>query len=276
MVFRRKTKFRKYKKTAGKRGVKRRKSGGGKRVAKRRRTSGSYSGGRKYGGGGFGILSKRRWVKLKYINCGCWVPTANMDGSLRVSGNDNIYRANSVYDPQYAGVGGSQFNQKSAGHGFWSMIYNKYEVLKSTIKLTFRQVTPSTMPSTAPLVIGLRVDDDASITGYTNYEQFVGDMNTKWKTMTFAADPSQAKPVVLRAVWKKKYGGNPGDNYCDTAGSQQPINSDYFIPWFQTADKVAYNLQTGIPRLSYQASITYWVRYLEPKDLGSSSMIVQS
>lgn len=273
MPYRRKTKFRKFKRTAGKRGVKRRKSGGG-RMTKRRRTSGKYSGGRKYGGGAYGVLSKRRWVKLKYINASPFDPTFALNGALRTSGADNIYRCNDCYDPQYASAASSTFNMRCAGFGFWAKLYSKYEVMKAHIKMTIRQVSPSTMVNPEPLVIGLRQDDDASLSGYTGYEQFVGDPNTKWKTMTFTTDPGNAKPVVLKMTWKKKLdAANPAANWADTNGALAS-GIEYFVPFYQTASHTAYLAPTGVPRLSYQVSITYWAKFAEPKDLGATSDIV--
>lgn len=273
MAYRRKTKFRKYKKPAGRRGVKRRKASGiGAR--KRRRTSGSYSGGRKYGGGGFGVLSKRRWVKLKYINCAEFDPRPLMTGLLQKSGNDHIYRTNNVYDPQYASTGGSNFNQKCAGYAFWAKLYDHYEVIKSRIKITYRQSTIGTYTAMEPLICGLRVDDDASLSTYTGYEQFLGDPNTKFRTMRFTTDPGSSKPVTMTMWWRKKYGGNPANNVAAVGAG--PADEEYFVPWYQTAAKGAYNLANGIPRMSYQVSITYWVRFSEPHDLGATSDMVQA
>lgn len=271
MAYRRKTRFRKYKKTARKGGMKRKRSGG-PRPFKRRRTSGK--GYKKYGGGGFGVLSKRRWVKLKYINCAEFDPKPLMTGNLQKSANDHIYRTNNVFDPQYASTGGSAFNQKCAGYAFWAKLYDHYEVVKSRIKVTYRQSTIGTYTAMEPLICGLRVDDDASISSYTGYEQFVGDPNSKYRSMRFTTDPGSNKPVTMTMWWKKKYGGNPANNVSKVG--EGPQDEEFFVPWYQTAAKGSYIGASGVPRMSYQVSITYWVKFSEPHDLGSSSDMVQS
>lgn len=264
MAYRRR--FRKYRKA--------RRARGPKRYRRRFARKGRRFRKSKYGGGSLGVLRKGpRLVKLKYVNTATFDPKPVMTGDLKVSGNDHIYRCNNVLDPQYASSGGTAFNQTAAGFRFWSQLYDHYEVIKSRCKITYRQCTPCTNTLMQPLITGVRIDDDTSISSYTSWEQFVGDPNTKFRTLQFTTDPGNSKPVTIVSWWRRKYGS--GDNNV-AAVTGPPPDEEYFVPWYQPSAKRSYTLESGIPLLSYQTTITYWVKFSEPRDLGGLSSLVQN
>jgi hypothetical protein len=96
-----------------------------------RRRRNSFQVGRvNYGGNNFGYnltynigIPDSTYVKLKYNEILSRLP-ANIIDSY-------VYRWNSLYDPNYTGVGG-----QPTGFDQWATLYNNYEVVASSIKVT--------------------------------------------------------------------------------------------------------------------------------------------
>lgn len=116
--------------------------GGGKNKKKNGNSkSGKRHGGNKKGGGGLsGFLSNptlfpaRRVGTMVYDTILALSPAAT---SIAY----NTYRANSVYDPDFTGVGTT-----ASGYGTMATLYNRYRVLR--VSITLNATSASTLPGT--------------------------------------------------------------------------------------------------------------------------------
>jgi len=73
---------------------------------------------------GFSGIARKRKALLKYAG----EVTLTATGPANIS---HLFRLNSLHDPDYTGVG-----HQPLAHDQWSQLYNRYTVLKSTIKAT--------------------------------------------------------------------------------------------------------------------------------------------
>lgn len=87
-------------------------------------------------------------TKLRY--CDSHTLTAS-SGAL----TSQIYRANSIFDPDFSGVG-----HQPLYHDQWTTIYDQYVVLGAKIHVTF-----SSSSSTLSQIVGIIGDDDSTMSG---------------------------------------------------------------------------------------------------------------
>lgn len=169
-----------------------------------------------------------------------------------------LYRCNSVFDPDYSGVG----HQPSA-YDIWTQFYQHYVVIGSKITIQFNT---NNISATPPCVVGVYVNDDTSIvptthTGITenrlgHYALYTPDQTTKSKKISIGFSP------------KKFFGIKDIKDNIDRLGAlvtANPSEQAYFTIW------VAGQLPTDDPILvNGWVTIDYKVLFSEPKDLPQS------
>jgi len=220
--------------------------------------------GRKYARG-FGILAQKKFIKMTYVMNGTIGGGTFNDGNLHWAPTSLQISANNPYDPCVSITGA--FNQSAAGYKLWRKLFNKYLVHKAVIKTTFSQATAiaSSGYFLHPLVVGVRLDDDNSVGGFTGWEQFQGDKNTKYRFLHVGQTGETTSRVRITTVFKGRtfFGKNKGEESttCDTA----PANHAFVMPYFQIADKVLSG--TAYPDLNINHSVTFYVELNEPLDI---------
>lgn len=169
--------------------------------------------------------------------------------------NSYIFRANSVYDPNYTGIGHQpyMFDQCAA-------FFNHYDVLSSHIKIT---VVPTISNPGVAVVSGIYLADD--LTSYTDYGTFIEAKRGTFKIIPAAAN--NTAPVTIYSKFNKKsfYSKSVDQGNTTAAVSTSPIEEAYFHIWMQSADKVSTS-----NAVQYNVEVSYSVRFFEPKDIPSS------
>lgn len=89
-------------------------------------------------------------VKMRYSD------TMRLDASAGLTAA-HLYRANSIQDPDYTTGGHQPYT-----HDTWQTIYNHYEVIKSSIRVTF---CPNGSSSSGNVVCGIAIRDDTTVEG---------------------------------------------------------------------------------------------------------------
>lgn len=201
-------------------------------------------------------------------------------------GSNFVIRANSIYDPNYASTPfpAAPYNESTSNYHLYSAMYNSYCVLGSKVTMTVEQINGYAETTVCPpLVFGLKVDDDASITGSVGssyWHQQAADPNVVCKELRFTPD-SKAKCTLTRKFSCKKWFGEKyplSDPSLQTPVASNPIKPVYYVPFFDTLDA-----NSGAP-LTYPSVVIkfvckYYVVFTEPKDvmaLGSTLGLVQS
>jgi hypothetical protein len=233
---------------------------GAKRAASRSisvTSSRSGGSGRKWGKSGVDGFARRGWVNpmamstyfdpfprtmravLRYSE------TVNLDASA-LSPAHYIFRAGSIFDPNYTGVGHQPY-----GHDIYERIFNHYRVVKSVCKIT-------NASGGANNIMGLTLTDDVSV--QTDYDTLREVKPTKFiplcgtsdgHTLILEYNSAQAFPRQGQAT-TALFGSNPAEDM-------------YFDIWTQG------NLTTNNPSaLAVAVCIEYYVEFSELKDLGLS------
>lgn len=193
---------------------------------------------------------KNQYVHMRYCE------TLSLDGSSVIS--PKIYRANSIYDPDYS-TGGHQ----PMGYETWLKLYNQYIVVKSRCKMTVCQVATATgEPFYASLGLQNAVDTRTMIERLET-----GD--TTMKLMQGATAYGNKGTTLIRWFDQKKFFNltDIKDNW-DEAGANindNPINTALFNLAIGAADGTT---ETGTYKICVQ--IDYWVLFGEPQILAQS------
>lgn len=158
----------------------------------------------------------------------------------------NLFRANSIFDPDYSGAGHQPY-----GHDQYQALYNHYSVDSSVITMT---------PTNAQNgIFGISISDDAVIN--TNYDTVRETKGTKMSTMQ---SNGLKKSVVNTFNQKQIYGKQPGITTGALFGGN-PVEQTFFHCWNE-----AYAGEVNPGVTYFLITITYTCTLWEPKDLGQS------
>lgn len=181
-------------------------------------------------------------IRLKYVE------TFALDPAASSVGASYIFRAADIFDPNYTGTG-----HQPLAHDTWAVIYQSYDVIKSTCKFTYTNRAPSggvegqyvmwakTHPSTA-----------YSVTVDTVLEQ----SGLKKKILTSSNDKSQSLTISYRK--KGRYGTSTTDTR--TGFGNSPAEQTFFILGCQSLFTTLENALGNPPSIFVVAEINYTVK----------------
>jgi len=163
------------------------------------------------------------------------------------------WRANSIYDPNYTGVG-----HQPLGRDQWTVIYGHYFVRASRARFHFN--VDSSVNDTLMAVANL--DDDGAFAGTIN--TLAEQSNSAVRVFPgVVADPEQITLDVAFSS-KRSYGrGGQQDSLGAEAGAS-PVRQQFFM--FSVASVSASSTCSG----NVSVSIEYDVEFSEPLELGVS------
>jgi len=171
--------------------------------------------------------------------------TVNLDATA-LTPSHYIFRAGSIFDPNYTGVGHQPY-----GHDTYQSIFNHYRVVKSVCKIT------SASPG-ANNIMGVTLADDVSVS--LDYDTLREVKPTKFIPLSGDRAPHT---LVMEYNSAQAF---PGQGQGTTAlFGNNPAEEMYFDVWSQG------NLTTNNPdALAVCVCIEYYVEFSELKDLGPS------
>jgi hypothetical protein len=171
------------------------------------------------------------------------VVTLDPDGGLP---SINLFRANSIYDPDYSGIGHQPY-----GHDQWQAIFNHYSVDSAVITMT--PLNPQNG------IYGISISDDAVIE--SNYDTVRESKGTRVSPMH-----ANGLRTVLTNTFNQKqiYGPQPGITTGALFGGN-PTEQTYFHCW-----ATGYTSEQNPGPVAFMINITYNVTMWEPKALGQS------
>jgi len=195
--------------------------------------------------GGFG---NKKLVKLRYVE------EFQLDTGL-ASTLTQIYRANSVFDPNFTWVG----HQPMMFDG-WATLYNRYVVFGSRASCVY---TPSEVKDNTTAYYGFFLSSDPSFPSVSMQpSQILEQRNTG--RYRIAGAYNSAQNIGPRAVFKKfsakKYFGvsDVKDNeHLGALVTTNPLNPAYFIFWCSSVQG------DNPPVLGFKITIDYIVQFSE-------------
>lgn len=252
-----------------------------RRFHKRRRLSTKL--GRNFGYG----VGNEKVVKCKYTGVVNYSYPANVS-TMNTMGNSSIIFLNSPYDPDYSSTG--TFNLSSAGYKLWSKLFSNYVVLGAKVIYTLRLKKPFVYTSSTTTATqvnsgnrafkwGVKIDDDASISGYTNWQEIWSDPWNKSRTLGPQPVFGSRSSTIVQKFSPRKFFGIKDVRDDDIAGAgvgSNPTRPAYSIPWIQPLDQV----DSDGNAVDFQLEITLYqtVLFRRPKDysnLNSADALIE-
>lgn len=194
-------------------------------------------------------MDTRKIVKMVYRDYLTLTPAAA--GAM----DYQVYRANSVYDPDQSGVG-----HQPSGYDQWNLLYDMYCVLGSKITVQFVNLTA--VGSAYPHVVAIVVDDD------------IAAPDTSWRTVleTNKFNKSRmvswdgTKPTLsMNFSTKKFFSKNPKDDSLMAAFGATPTEEAFFCVLAQPYDET-----NGTAGVACCVKIEYIVLMTEPRTIAAS------
>lgn len=190
-------------------------------------------------------------VKLNYFDAGPYITVDYPN----YSESAYQFRANSVYDPDYA-LGGHQL----MGFDQWAALYNHYRVISS--KITVRFIPDPGYDFLG--CIGIAVCDNASIPGHVGLVE--GQKNYRWRNITSTTGDTRIWKVSKTYSAKKYF------------GPRALVQNQYATVATNPTEDVLFTIigyRRWVGQLATviicQTKITYYVEFCEPKAILPSS-----
>lgn len=217
-----------------------------KRPARGKRTRWTYRR-RAYRSNVLSGMPKTRKISMRYVD---QISMTSTSGSLA----SYVFRANSIYDPNYTSTG-----HQPMGYDQWAVLYNHYVVIGARLSARF---IPNAA-STAPCAMGTYLTDGTAVP-YTTPSEFIEAKRGNYKIFK-ATD----RAVSLRQNYsaKKQYNlADVKDNVgrVGAAMDTNPSDEAFFNIWFDAIDGSTSTCEVIV-------TIDYIVLYSEPKDMPQSS-----
>lgn len=193
-----------------------------------------------------GIPTTRR-AKLRYVTNVSLIGTT---GALA----SNLYRANSLFDPDFTGIG-----HQPMGFNSWATHFNHYVVMGSKIS-----VSCSTFGSNTTNMVGVFLSDDTGT--YANWDAFAEARKGVTKALPNNADKNSHMSAKYSA--RKFYNISDVKDNVTRIGADvgaNPTDVAFFTVWAQSQNKVS----TTSP-IQCMVTIDYIVEFSEPKDIAQS------
>lgn len=186
-----------------------------------------------------------------------YVDYVTLDTSSGTS-DRNIYRANSMFDPNQTGIG-----SQPLGFDQWSVFYDHYTVLGS--KCTAQFLSSSGSGVTGTSIVGVILTDNSL--SLPTPTAIMEQNNSNWKVMT--ALTAQQKATVSSYYSPKKFFGltDIGDNRALIGASTNanPVEDAYFSVYTAAINGVADSALVSVI-----VTIEFTVMYTERKTLTPS------
>lgn len=177
-------------------------------------------------------------TKLKYCDYGT---LSSVAGSIAYQ----VFRANSIFDPDFTGVGHQPMYRDT-----YASVYDQYTVIGSKITVNFNQTTTS-----GTCIVGIHGDDDQNNTA--PLFNLIEQNNTSWTRI--GNQGSSSDSTTLTAVFEPLT--NFGVDTKDDGGSSTSVGSNPTEEWmFQV---FGANLIAANSTIQYTVEIEYTVKFSE-------------
>jgi len=195
---------------------------------------------------GTGGFAPRMLVKLKYAQYTPLSPSASVVSQ--------IYRANSVFDPDFTGTGGQPYNFDD-----FAIEYKRYRVRACSIDVTFQSGLASTSRGCTVVVVPTN-----SSTAFSSIFDAMSAPNARWSTLISQGNASQWR-CRMRMTTKQVLGEDWGDRF------EALVSADPSDPWYFQLLGFSNDATTNAA-LNIVACLTYEVEFFDRNILTLDAM----
>lgn len=194
-------------------------------------------------------LPRKKIVKLTYCQTNSIVSSTGLLAR-------NVYRLNSLFDPDQTGIGHQPF-----GFDQWANLYDVYTVLGAKITVTFSNRTTGTVPT----LCGIIIDRDTTLSDTDCHSYIEKTRGQGWTTLPI--NTNTQRTLTSYYSTKKTFGiTDVMDDHQFSAGfAASPANGAFASVVVQASDLSA---TTGT--VDCLVRIEYVVALTSPKDLSQS------
>lgn len=192
----------------------------------------------------------QKMVKLRYCEC------FNLDPVGAGAVATYVYRANSIFDPNYTGIG-----HQPLGHDEWETFYKKYRVLGS--RLTVQAASNSALATGQCIVsVNTSFDPISALVYNTTTMERTGSV---WTILGAVGSSNGSKRLIKNWSAKKSFGKDWNDDDTGATFGANPVKPWYFLINAQSPD-------TGgdATVISCTITIDYICEFSEPVELPQS------
>lgn len=169
----------------------------------------------------------------------------------------NVYRGNSVFDPDFSGIGAQPM-----GHDQWSTFYRRYRVIAAAIKVEFSSQVNSTTG-----IQGCICALNSSLATSNPVEMLEAAKSVKSKVVS---DPSDARGTMSYYITTAEMAGLPADGYLYERDLSAAISSNPVEGWFYHVGFFDASGGLNTVNVHSQTEITYYVEYYHRETLTQS------
>jgi hypothetical protein len=193
------------------------------------------------------IVPDSVYTTLKYVY------KANLNTTSQ-AWQDQIFRGNSIYDPDYTGAGGQPL-----GRDQWVTFYQNYRVHQSRIRVNFGAVSGGATQQDVAIIPNTSTSDFTSATRamespYSKWGTLTGIASLGTKTITNAMSTAKMYGVKQEAVeiddqFRAAAGGNPTNSWywhvfvydrgSNEADAYVTVEIDYLVEFYKRVDLAA-------------------------------------
>lgn len=212
-------------------------------------------------------FTRKRYIKKRRIPLGFPTQTVvrlkycdQISLNVTAAPQTYVFAANSIYDPNVSGIG-----HQPGCFDTYASIYNHYTVLGSKITCKF---FPTTTTDNFQAVVGVKLDDDATITPVTEMTTLIEQPSNlyRWKVLRTNALASNSATTVVHKYSAKKFFGvkDVKDNalHLGALTGSSPTESANFIVCAGTTSE-----DVDLPVIQVIVTIEYIVHFSELKDI---------
>lgn len=174
-----------------------------------------------------------------------------------------VFSANGLYDPNISGTG-----HQPGCFDTWATMYNHYMVMGSKISATF---FPETASGDYNAIVGVKVDDDTSLSPAVNMTTLIEQPNNLFKWRMLRSNALETKNSVTIKNWyspKKFFDIKDVKDNMDTLGALVTNNPNEACNYILVVGHGDDN--ADLPVIKILVNIEYIVLFSEPKDMVQS------
>lgn len=200
----------------------------------------------------------KKLVRLRYVD------TSVTLNSTSIATDSAVFRANSAFDPDFTNAGS---NHQPMGYDQWSVIYNKYTVLNSTISVSF---APTSVSNVIPGYLGVTLGTESDpLSNFSTIDNILESKLTAGYRIVGAypvTNSGLTRPIRKIFNTKRFFGKvNAVDGQALSAlVTTNPSEVAYYSIWMASIDG------NDPGAVSLHIKIDYDVMFHEPKSLDGS------
>lgn len=177
-----------------------------------------------------------------------YVDTHTIQSSAGSAGGQ-VFRLNSVYDPDFTGAG-----HQPLYYDQFTAVYNKYVVIGATIKVDFSPLSDDTeITTTGPYTVGLTMNNSNN---WATNGATLSEQSGSLTTMVGRDKGTSVRSLTLRFDTKRDMGVSIDDDDVQSVNSSNPNKTQFVYVW--CADQ---NLTSGSVKIN--STITYRVKFFD-------------